>query len=217
MLVPPSISLQEKLSVPGLPVPKFGRAVAYSESMDGPDTHIERSPGHTIGASEMYFEIGKFKEYSRASDETNKLANLGFPTTILHKGHLWMNSYRVLVGPYYATDETQAAHKNLAIRGFHPRAFERGFRNFVLPPQLILNGASTPDGDCVIRWESYLPDVKVSFEQKNHPSVRARGRWMQRNPKYEQDATVYRRNRDGSRSLIELRFEGTTRALVFEN
>jgi hypothetical protein len=79
----------------------------------------------------------------------------------------------------------------------------------------MLHGAQVPVGDCVIRWESYISDVKVKFEQDNYVVATADAKWVSHDPKYEHSATVYVQNRDGSRSLIEVRFQGMDRALVF--
>jgi hypothetical protein len=167
--------------------------------------------------SQMFFEVGRFKEHSRAREERDKLTQLGYPATVQQKRRLWRNSYDVLVGPYRESDEAEAVHKSLVVRGFQARPLERGYRHFVLPPRLILNGVTTPVGDCVITWESYLADVKVKFEQGNHVISTAQATWVKRDPKYEQSAIVYTQNRNGSRSLNEFRFAGLTRALVFSN
>ncbi len=190
----------------GLPRPKLA-----------PQTTIELQSrtASTRSIDQLYFEIGKFKQQFWAKDETEKVAKLGFPVTILHRRNLWMSSYRVLVGPYHAREEAEAAHRNLVSRGFEPRPFERGARNFVLPTRLILHGTQAPAGECIIQWESYINTVKVSFRQDNLVSATAEGVWVDRGPKYENSATVYTQNRDGSRILSEIRFEGMNRALVF--
>jgi SPOR domain len=169
----------------------------------------------TSSIDQLYFEIGKFKQQFWAKDETEKVAKLGFPVTTLHKRNLWMSSYRVLVGPYRVREEAEAAHRKLISRGFEPRPFERGARDFVLPARLILHGTQAPAGECIIQWESYINTVKVSFRQDNLLLATAEGVWVDRSPKYENSATVYTQNRDGSRILSEIRFEGMNRALVF--
>ncbi len=165
---------------------------------------------------QMFFEIGKFKQQDWAAEESSKVAKLGFPSTVLRRGHLWMNSYHVLVGPYSVREEAEAAHKDLLSRGFNAKPFERGSREIALPARLTLHGTQAPAGDCVIRWESYIDNVKVRFEQDDHIVATAEGKWVSRDPKYEHNATVYMKKADGSRTLVELRFEGMTRALVFQ-
>ena len=41
---------------------------------------------------------------------------------MIHRGHLWMNSYQVLVGPFGNEAEAELAHANLVSRGFKPRS-----------------------------------------------------------------------------------------------
>ena len=168
-------------------------------------------------SSQMYFEVGKFKEGSRAKEERDKLIQLGYPATLQQKRRLWRNFYDVLVGPYQDSDKAEAAHKSLVARGFQARPLERGYRRFVLPPGLVLNGVRIPAGDCVITWESYIAEVKVKFEQDDHVISTALGTWVKRDPKYESSAIVYTPNRNGWRSLNELRFAGLARTLVFSN
>jgi cell division septation protein DedD len=168
-------------------------------------------------SSQMYFEVGRFKEQFRAREEKDKLTRLGYAAIVQQKRRLWRSFYNVLVGPYQNSDEAEAVHKSLLVRGFQARPLERGYRHFVLPPHLVLNGVPTPVGDCVITWESYITDVKVKFEQDDHVVSTAQGTWVKRDPKYENSAIVYTPNRSGWRSLNELRFAGLTRALVFSN
>jgi SPOR domain/PilZ domain len=167
-------------------------------------------------ASEMYFEVGKFKDQSPASQVTDKLAKLGFQASITQKGSFWGDSYYVLVGPYQNDRDAKAAHKNLASRGFKSRAFERGSRAFRFSYMLRLNGARIPVGDCSIRWESYSSLVIVQFVQNNDVVATVDGKWAKRDVMYNQSAYGFTRSTDGSRDLVELRFAGMRQALVFD-
>jgi hypothetical protein len=173
------------------------------------------SGGEENAISQMFFEVGKSKDESAAQKETEQLAQFGFPANVVQKGHLWMSSYRVLVGPYANDEGAEAAHKNLLSRGFKPRPFERGSRTLTLRPGLTLNNARLAGGDCEISWESYIADATVKFEQDNYLVATANGHWIKRDSKYKRDAFVYRRNGDGSRTLLEIQFSGMSRALRF--
>jgi hypothetical protein len=72
-----------------------------------------------------------------------------------------------------------------------------------------------PDGDCIISWESYSPDANVEFVKLDSVVASADGKWVKRDVKYGDDAYVYRKNGDGSRTLLEIRFGGMSQALVF--
>jgi outer membrane biosynthesis protein TonB len=170
---------------------------------------------NSVGTEEMYFEIGKFKDEGQANSTTDKLAQLGFPATAVQKGHLWRNSYHVLVGPYQNEDKAKATHGELVSHGFKPRPFEKGSRSFSFRSGVTLNGAQTPEGDYTIRWESYVTDATVKFLHNDFVVATADGRWEKRDVKYPRDAYVYKKNVDGSRTLLEIHFGGMRQALVF--
>jgi hypothetical protein len=170
---------------------------------------------NAAATSELFFEVGKFKNPSQAHDETDKLAQLGFPVTAVQKGFLWTNSYHVLVGPYGDEDHAKSTHDNLVSNGFKPRTFERGSRDFTLGSPVVLGGARTPEGDYIIRWESYVGNATVKFQHNNSTVAEADGKWVKHDNKYQRDAYVYKRNPDGSRTLLEIHFEGMREALVF--
>jgi hypothetical protein len=166
--------------------------------------------------SEMYFEVGKFKDQFPASEVTDKLAKFGFQASITQKGRFWRNSYYVLVGPYDNDRDAKAAHKSLASRGFKPRAFERGSRAFRFSHVLTLKGARIPFGEYTIRWESYSSLVIVQFVQNNDVVATVDGRWTKRDVMYNQSAYGFSGSGDGSRNLVEIRFAGMRQALVFD-
>jgi cell division protein FtsN len=93
-----------------LPVSSPAPHTAAAATLDPASSPLRvESPGGAAGnpdrqdlspASTNYFEVGSFKDSSRADAAKNSLAQLGYEATIVHKGHLWMNSYHVIVGPY---------------------------------------------------------------------------------------------------------------------
>jgi cell division septation protein DedD len=165
--------------------------------------------------SQMFFEVGGFKNKQQAHNATEKLTQLGFPATSVHKNHLWTDAYHVLVGPYGDDEEAEATHQNLVSQGFKPRPFERGSRTLVLRSGVTLNGTHMPVGECIISWESYVSDAAVKFVHDNDVVATTNGKWVKREGKYTDDAYVYRKNGDGSRTLLEIRFAGMRQALVF--
>ena len=183
-----------------------GHPVAHNENSREEDAR---------SLSTKFLEVGKFRDAIWANKTTDKLTQLGFHATVIHRGRLWMNSYQVLVGPYSNEAEAELAHTNLVSRGFQPRSYERGSRSLTLSSGLTVNGAHLPVGDFVVTWESYVPDAIVRFERDGSVIGRTEGKWEKRSVKYENDAIVYRKNSDGSRTLLELRFAGMSQALVF--
>ena len=164
---------------------------------------------------ELYFDVGRFKNQLQAHDETDRLAQLGFPVSAVQKGFLWTNSFHVLVGPYGDEGKAKVTQDTLVSSGFKPRPFEKGWRTFKLISSVTLNGAPTPQGEYTISWESYIGNANVKFTRNSNVVASADGKWVKRDVKYPCDAYVYRRNPDGSRTLLEIHFEGMRQALVF--
>jgi len=187
------------------------------ESEKASSEHIENSRAEAIRSySNMYLEVGKFRDIVWADQATNKLEQLGFHATVLHKGHLLLTSYQVLVGPYSSDDDAKTASKYLLSQGFKPRSYERGSRSFWFPSGLTFhNGTHIPVDDCVVSWESYVTDAMVKFEKDGRVAATVEGKWVPRDYVYKQNAIVYQNNRDGSRTLLEIQFAGMNRALVF--
>ena len=186
------------------------------------DNFSEETARSTRG---VYLEVGKFKDALEADKARDKLTQLGFHASVVQTSRFRMLSYYVLVGPY-RDDEAQAERKNLASRGFKPRAFEAGSRtlsvrggcetmSLLLRSRLTPNRLIMPAEDCLISWESYSSQAIVKFVQDNYAFATADGRWVNRGRRFVRDAFVYRQNNDGSQILIEIQFAGMSQALVF--
>lgn len=214
--VPPAVSLGE----PSL----SSLANLIPDNLDRAHEIELASAGHTPGFSagtpsslQMYFDVGRFKDGLLAHDVSDRVAQLGLRTTVVQKGHLWINSYQVLVGPYSDEEEETRIQDDLLAHGYKPRPFERGARDFMFSSPVSVNGSDLPVGDFTISWESYVADAKVKFAQRHDVIVKADGRWMKRPQKYSRNEYVYVKNRNGSRTLLEIHFEGLNRTLVFRN
>jgi hypothetical protein len=191
-------------------------AVPRTDSTDQPAVNVERSveegPKSPV---ERYLEIGNFADRRQAGITSERLSQLGFRAMLVNKSVFWRKSYQLLVGPYASEPEAEVAHKNLESKGFTPRSFERGTRNFTLISSLRLEGKHIPVGECVITWESYVPDAIVKITGGAGAAVTIQGKWVKRDIKYEDDAVVYTKSPDGTRTLTEFRFSGMRQALVF--
>jgi hypothetical protein len=223
-VAPPAVPSQPPQ--PSLPTPSVetnaskltdkAGSVAEPGRTSHPGVHTDGSKEVDAGSSSTKFlEVGKFRDAIWANKTTDKLTQLGFHPTVIHRGHLWMNSYQVLVGPYGSETEAESARANLVSRGFRPRSYERGSRPLTFFSGLTVNGSRLPVGDLVITWESYVPDAIVKFEKDGSVIGTTDGKWEKRDVKYGDDAIVYRKNSDGSRTLLEIRFAGMSQALVF--
>jgi hypothetical protein len=196
-----------------------------------PESHPAGQPEHLSDQTArstpgIYLEVAKFKDTPGAESARDRLTQLGFHATVIQKGRLWMNSYFVVVGPY-GDDKAEAARKNLASHGFKTRAFERGSRTLTIyggcdtMSRLLRSGPTprvfdVPVADCMISWESYSARAIVKFVQDNYVIATADGKWVNRGLTFERDAFVYRKNDDGSQTLVEIQFAGMSQALVFD-
>ena len=188
--------------------------------------NIQKASAENSNAgSQLYFEVGKFKNPVLAYRASDNLARFGFRATVVEKGLLWTNSYHVLVGPY-ADDKVEEIRKKLTSSGFEPQVFERGSRNLTIYGKCdamgrLLRSAKAPRGlqmqleDCAISWETYSTFAMVRFAQENSIVATVNGKWVKRGIRYDRDAFVYRNNDDGSQTLIEIQFAGMNHALVF--
>ena len=199
------------------PITSMVRSSAPEKELaNRPAVHFEPSKVEgTVMRSEKYLDVGRFKEKPLADKTTAKLAALGFPAAVIQWNRFWGKSYQVLVGPYGGDSEAEAAHKDLASLGFTPRSYERGRRDFRLPPALKVAAAHLPVGDCSISWESYTPDAIVKFQDDRGRSVTVEGKWVKQGVKYSENEVGYETNRDGSHNLIEIHFAGMGQALFF--
>jgi cell division septation protein DedD len=214
---PPAISLPATAAAPvSNVIPDKIATAPLGESAKQPDVHAEVTGEASAGSSSAgYFEVAKFKNNLWANNVADRLGQLGFHAAVVQKGRLWMNSYSVLVGPYGDNQDAEAARKDLVLHGFNPRAFEKGSRDFMFPFVLTLNGTHVPKGDYTISWESYSPDAVVKFVRNYEVVATAEGKWMKRDVPYKLNAVAWRASADGSRILLEIRFGGMSRALVF--
>jgi hypothetical protein len=198
------------------PVPDKPAPLPQAQSANHPGVQAEESGiQNAVTISQTYFEVGKFKDPSQAHSASDQLAQLGFPASAVQKNILWKSSYRVLVGPYGDEEKAKETHQDLVSHGYKPRPLEKGSRDFSLRSAVTSGGEHMPVGDCTIRWESSFNDAVVKFVSGNSVVATADGKWVKRDAKYEHDAYVYRRNPDGSRTLLEIHFGGMRRALVF--
>jgi hypothetical protein len=175
---------------------------------------IAAPPPKLVSPLQMYFDLGNFKEELLAREVSDKVGHLGFRTAVIHKKFLWMNSYRVLVGPYEDEDEEKGIERSLRSHGYQPLPYERGSRDFVFSSRLTLYGSRLPTGMLTITWEAFIAKAKVRFVQEGKV-ITAEGTWMRQARKYTHDEYVYRRNNDGSKTLLEVHFSGLNRVLVF--
>jgi cell division septation protein DedD len=209
-------------SVAPIPANPAGATNTIARKTEGPDSsnivHVAsaKTPGSPTSA-DLYFDLGKFKDEHLARSIEDKLMKAGVPASVVQKGHLWTNSYRVLVGPLGSDEDATHAREILTSFGYEPKPFERGSRNFFFSSRVTLNGAFLPQGDITVSWESFVHDARVKFLQGDEVLATADGHWMPSARRYSQDEFVYRKAPNNSKPLLEIHFYGWNRTLVLRN
>jgi hypothetical protein len=90
-------------------------------------------------------------------------------------------------------------------------------RPFGLPVAVILNGAQVPAGTYELTCETQGSAVRVTLLKDGQFVATAPGAWVKTGIKYSENELLFRVNPEGSKSLIEIRFAGAARAIVFDH
>jgi cell division septation protein DedD/predicted Ser/Thr protein kinase len=99
---------QAELEAPVLPVVSTGATPKLINSAE------EQKPAQTA----LFLEVGSFKDSNWAQNAVEKLSGLGYHAISVHQSRLWMQSFRVQVGPFADMKEVETAQKSLAAQGF---------------------------------------------------------------------------------------------------
>ena len=79
-----------------------------------------------------------------------------------------------------------------------------------------LNGKSLAAGEYKVKWDSQSPEAEVTFLHGKKAVATAHAKVVDRGEASLWNAVVTRDNPDGSKTLIEIRFQGKKSVLVFE-
>ena len=88
-------------------------------------------------------------------------------------------------------------------------------RTVALTRDAVLNGKTLPAGNYVVQWEAHSPQAVVEFAQRHKVVLSTEGRLEDRGKKYNSNAVVYDTASDGSVTISEIRFAGSSEVLVF--
>jgi hypothetical protein len=90
-------------------------------------------------------------------------------------------------------------------------------RFFFLPAPVTVEGAEIPQGMYQLTVESSNSSVRIIWWREGQFVASASGAWVKSGMKYSENTVLLRVNSDGSRSLVEIRLAGSTRAIVLKN
>ena len=204
-----------------LTAPAVSSPATASTGVPTPREPIQQIQASSVSAAtarplQHFFDLGKFKQQQTAQDLSERVAHLGMRSSVVNKGHLWMSSYQVLVGPYLTESEEKKIRGNLVTNGIKAQPFERGSRGFAFRSNLTVGGSRLPVGELSITWETYVSEAKVKFMQDGSLIANANASWVSRPQKFAHNEYVYENGGGNARPLLEVHFAGLDRALVFK-
>ena len=94
-------------------------------------------------------------------------------------------------------------------------AIAKDSRQVTLRHDVVLSGTSLPAGQYVIRWEAQRPRASVEFARGRKVVLSTEGRIEDRGQRYPADTVVYDTTSDGTLTVSEIRFAGSSAVLVF--
>ena len=88
-------------------------------------------------------------------------------------------------------------------------------RTLAFTHEAVLSGKTLPAGNYVVQWETQSPQATVEFAQRHKVVLSTEGSLQDRGKKYNSNAVVYDTASDGSVTISEIRFAGSSEVLVF--
>lgn len=71
-------------------------------------------------------------------------------------------------------------------------------------------------GEYLLKWETHSPEATVTIQGYGKNQGTAMGKVVEHKEKFDQDTIVDAPAEDGSRRLVEIRFGGTRKSIVFD-
>ena len=88
-------------------------------------------------------------------------------------------------------------------------------RNVVLGHDATVAGSHLASGEYNIQWETHSPAATVSFLRKGKVVATAEGKVVDRGTRYPASSVVYTITANGGRAIQEIRFQGLSEVIVF--
>ena len=87
--------------------------------------------------------------------------------------------------------------------------------HLVLPYDATVAGSHLAHGPYQVQWETHSPQAAVTFQQGKNVIAKVEGKVVNRGRKYATNQIVTDQNPDGSATIQELRFAGSSQVIVF--
>ena len=101
------------------------------------------------------------------------------------------------------------------LQAFAIPSFAKDSRTVALTREAVLSGTTLPAGQYVVSWEAKSPRASVEFAKGHKVVLSTEGRFEDRGTKYYTNMVVYDTASDGTRTISEIRFAGSSQVLVF--
>lgn len=95
-------------------------------------------------------------------------------------------------------------------------AFAKDYKTVDFDHPTSLGGVTIKPGSYKIGWVSHSPEATVTIKSGRMVVGTTEARWVERHEVYESDTVVEDTDGHGSTWVLELRFAGKTKALVFD-
>ena len=102
-----------------LVVTEHPTSVATMAAVETPSTSAKiDATDSKENAKLLYLEVATFKDETWAENAVDKLTSLGFKASYLHRTKLWIQTYRVEVGPFATIQKMEVVRQDLNSRGY---------------------------------------------------------------------------------------------------
>jgi len=93
--------------------------------------------------------------------------------------------------------------------------FAKNSRNVAIEHAVVVSGTTLPAGQYAVRWEAQSAQANVQFVKDKKVVASAQCKFEDRGKKYDSSTVIYATNPDGSNTISEIRFAGSSEVLVF--
>jgi hypothetical protein len=93
--------------------------------------------------------------------------------------------------------------------------FAKNSRTIAFTHDVVLSGTALPAGQYVVRWEARSPRTTVEFARGKKTVLSTECRLEDRGKKSPSNTVVYDTASDGTSTISEIRFAGSSEVLVF--
>jgi hypothetical protein len=95
--------------------------------------------------------------------------------------------------------------------------FAKDSRSINVAHPATVGGTTIAPGQYKMRWDSKNADPEVTLLKGRKVVAKAHGQWVDRKVDYNQNSVLYDTESGGSRSILEMRFAGSSKVLVLDN